>query len=541
MPGLRDSQNTQQNVADNVTFAREPFVGLADVPLGSTVNMLVSNETGDVLTCSYIAGQAESCQVGTLSVGPWKLTATAVSATGEPLSGIEEVQFTVNDENTVIEPEDTPSEQMPAEQGDNSTSIALLASLLALIAIRSRQQSGLQHLSAKERDSSGVASFAAGSGSGGLDLRSDVYCPPCFTPFDLWVKKFAFRSSYASPALGRSLDDGSYLRALTGIFWPLILIAGGVLGAIAALSTDGVVALPALWIVMALLTVGIFDALAGVIAAIAYALFIFAQGGFNTTDSVRGFLGLAALMILIGLIASAVRPYRRASVDEYVWNRIVDFVLIPLLGAWAAGSIFQAIPHLSGYRTPWANRVGAIEITAIVVLIVRFGLENAARHMVSNRLRLIENEWLPEPTETQKTVSRLVRTAVFAFVAVVFIGANWWLATGTLMYLIPQLLLPATKRMPNSQLLYRLVPRNLVRIVAMLLILNWWGSQVLGSFESNQVQWAFVLMSIPGLVLNMVDWFARKGRNWHSTPISKVLGFVVLLIGVLIVRGVLFA
>jgi uncharacterized membrane protein len=168
-------------------------------------------------------------------------------------------------------------------------------------------------------------------------------------------------------------------------------------------------------------------------------------------------------------------------------------------------------------------------------------LENAARLLVSNRLRRIENEWLPEATDLQKTISRVVRTGVFAFVAVVFVGVNWWLVVGSAMYLVPHVLRPIGDRMPNSQVLYRAVPRNLVRIVAMLVIMHWWGSLVLDSIESNQVQWAFVLLSIPGFILGFVDWFARDGRPWRSTPLTKVLGIAVLIVGILIVRGYLLA
>jgi hypothetical protein len=50
-----------------------------------------------------------------------------------------------------------------------------------------------------------------------------------------------------------------------------------------------------------------------------------------------------------------------------------------------------------------------------------------------------------------------------------------------------------------------------------------------------------VLLGIPSLVLTSLGWFAGGGRKWRSTPVSKVLGIVVLAIGVLTVRGVLFA
>lgn len=52
------------------------------------------------------------------------------------------------------------------------------------------------------------------------------------------------------------------------------------------------------------------------------------------------------------------------------------------------------------------------------------------------------------------------------------------------------------------------------------------------------ILWAFVLMSVPGLLLGGVDWFGRDSRGWRSTVVSRVLGVAVLAVGILVVRGV---
>lgn len=483
------------------------------------------------VSCTFTASESvRGCQLDGLRQGQWSVIATTPGISGDAIAESPPFEISVS----VDRQSDNPSSPLPL---DNANTIALLASLLALAAIRQRSQTGLQRLNAEDREESGVASFAAGTGSGGLDMRSDFYRPPCSDRFDIGIRDWAHRASSLSPALGRSLDDGSYLRGIIGIFWPLLLVVAGVLGILAARDTDYVVAVPALGLILALVIVGTLDATAGLVASATYGIAMLLGGGLDSADAIRGYLGLSGLMFLIGLVASAMRPYRRANVDDYVWNRIVDFVLIPLLGAWAAGSIYKAIPHLSGYDTPWSDRVGMVELTVLFVLIVRFGLENFARLAVSQRLRLIENEVLPQPSEAQQAVSRLVRGGVFAFIAVVFVGANWWLIAGTIMFLVPKLADPLTSRLPNSPKLYRLMPRNLVRIVAMLLVMHWWGGWMLRTVDTNEVQWAFVLMGVPGLGLGIVDSFARDGARWKSTPASRVLGVAVLLLGIAVVRG----
>jgi hypothetical protein len=412
-----------------------------------------------------------------------------------------------------------------------------MASILALVAIKRRRDDEPTRLGEEDRDSTGVAEFAAGSGSGGLDLRDDAYAPPRWDRLDEWVCSAAAGASRFSPVLGRAMDDGSYLRALVGLFWLAFPAVAAVLGVVAAGSTDNVVAMPALWVFVALLVVGTLDGFSGLVGAAVYLVTVVLGGGIDSTDAVRGFLGIAAPMFLVGIIASATRPYRRASVDDHVWNRCVDFALIPLFGAWAAGTMFTAVPHLSGYEVAWSDRVGVVEFAALSALVVRYLFENAARLFVSVRLARIENETFPEPVDGQRQVSRIIRTAVFAFVAWVFIGGNWWLAAGTAMFLVPKLVETKAVVFPNSAQLHRFLPRNLVRVVVMLLVMIWWAQLVGGAVDSHEVQWSFVLMSVPGLFLGVADWFGREGDEWPSTTASRVLGIATLALGIALVRG----
>lgn len=57
----------------------------------------------------------------------------------------------------------------------------------------------------------------------------------------------------------------------------------------------------------------------------------------------------------------------------------------------------------------------------------------------------------------------------------------------------------------------------------MLLIMLWWGLWVGEVVDANEVQWAFVLMGVPGLAVGAADWFGREGDNWPSTATSRIL------------------
>jgi hypothetical protein len=49
------------------------------------------------------------------------------------------------------------------------------------------------------------------------------------------------------------------------------------------------------------------------------------------------------------------------------------------------------------------------------------------------------------------------------------------------------------------------------------------------------VQYGFVLLGIPGLVLTVFGWFGRSSKAWPSTFVSKLLGIVLLIIGLVTV------
>jgi hypothetical protein len=138
-------------------------------------------------------------------------------------------------------------------------------------------------------------------------------------------------------------------------------------------------------------------------------------------------------------------------------------------------------------------------------------------------------------------VSNVLRTALFVFVAVVYIGNNWALWIGAAMFLAPKIINEFADRLPNIALLHRFVPRNLLRVVLMLFVALWWGGLVndhIGD-SANVMLYAFVLMGIPGHVLGVVDWFGRESKDWPSTALSKTLGVVTLGVGFLLVQGYL--
>jgi hypothetical protein len=401
--------------------------------------------------------------------------------------------------------------------------------LAALGAIAARKE---------ERESADVAEVSVSFRGSNTVERTDMIRPPVMGVLDQLSFSLPTGVVRKSPMVARIFADGSYLRGLFGAIWLLLPLAGVLVGAMAAQETSYSVIMPSFILMAIIMVIGIADAFSGFAAMTTFALLALLNGGFSSTDSVRGILGLWVLAFAVPLAGAAVRPFRRLASGMFgTWQRATDFVLVALFGAWAAGAMFSALPALTGFKTIDADRIDAIRLIALVALAVRYGIENIARVVVPTRLTSIENQNLPEVSDMQKTLSAIVRTAVFIFVAWVFIGNNWALWLGGAMYLVPKLIGLRDERFPDFKPLHRFLPRGILKTVVMLFVAKWWGSLVAENVPNadEMVQYGFVLLGIPGLLLGVLGWFGRSSKPWSSTIASKLLGIVLLIIGLVTV------
>lgn len=439
-----------------------------------------------------------------------------------------------------ILPKDGPA---PYDPLANRLAIAaLIAQAMALLALSKNKENDDANDDREQAEVSEVGLDQVAGGAG--DLR-DAYSPPIIRSIDRLLQQIPSRIALTQQLLARIIRDGVYLRALTGVGGVFVVFTGVIVGFFAVNSARFEAVSPSFGWLLALIILGTFDALAGGLAALTIILVTAISGGINSTDAIRGLLGLAVLSFAIPLVASTTRPFRRNSekTRDWIWTRACDVVLLTLFGAWAAGAMYDALPGLYGATSSAAGRTTTVQVVVLATLIVRFILEGVATKVTGNRLAYLAGPSLPEPSAGRSVIAILVRTGIMLFVAEAFIGNNIALWIGAAMYAIPKLVALIADRFPKSSTLKIWLPAGLLRTVVMLFVARWWASNI-SSFSEDpetQLQAAFVLLGIPSLVLTSLGWFAGGERKWRSTPISKVLGIVVLVIGVLTVRGVLFA
>jgi hypothetical protein len=369
--------------------------------------------------------------------------------------------------------------------------------------------------------------------------RSRTWRWPATTRLDRWSFDLPQRVAPVSPLLARLLADGAHLRAMLGSAALLLPVAGAVLGAVAVLDVSGHAAPPSLILFSTICVLGVLDALTGIAAVTAFVVGVLVLGGVHSADDARVLVGLAGAWFVAPLIAAEVRPLRRAPSHSAAeqWDRFADVVIAALVGAWAVQKIVTALPGLAGRPLEIAAHADAIALVVLVAMAARWCAESVVANLYPRRLALVMALTVPPSPIRQRLVATALRTVLFVFVAIAFVGQRWQLYVGAALFMVPHVLLSYESRLPNWPRLYTVLPRGMVKVVVVLLAatgLGWLAKhnihdpvQLLGD--------AFVLLAIPGVVVSSLDVLGRQGVQRRLRWWDRAAGTALLGVGVLFV------
>lgn len=341
------------------------------------------------------------------------------------------------------------------------------------------------------------------------------------------------------PLVARLIVDGAYLRAMVSSLSLTLPVVAAVLAGFAVEVNEGSALPPTAPLLLALLVVGVLDALSGAVAVAVYAIGVIIAGGMATPDSLRILMGIGVLWFAVPLIANAIRPLRRpiSNYDGFRFDRFADFVVASLIGAWTAQNMVGAWPGLSGLELPIVSAVGLVATVTMGAILLRMLLESLAARFYPERIAAVAPLQLPECGKGQSVVSLVFRTAVFAFIVVAFLGNCWQLWVGVLLFFLPQLMWIYEEHFPNFPKVFPHVPTGIYEVVVILMV----GSLVAAWLESavpdpqQMLVWGFVLISIPGVVLSVLGLFGRDGDDPALTWKRRLIGAAIFLIGVVLV------
>lgn len=375
------------------------------------------------------------------------------------------------------------------------------------------------------------------------------------SPFTSYVDEGSFVLTASlgtkSPLIARMVGDAAPLRAIVGSASLLLPIAGIALGVASAVAGHGIAEPPALGFLIALIIIGVVDALAGGLAALAFALTVAVMGGVIDWSSLRTLMGVAMLVTGPGLVASSFREIRRAAPNSFSawWERAADLVIVPLLGAYTTYAVATALPPLGGSLFPVAEHAAQLGWLVAGVLVIKIVIEEVAARWFPERLATVtcEAEW---PGTAQQLISALMRLAIFLFVSAAFIGMPWQLWVGGLIWFLPLALAPFAVRLPNAPRLWQVLPQSMpylgLSLLVYLVLAVALGS-AFGDGATFAVMSFFILM-VPDFILGILWLFGREPKDgdvrWYLRPsmvgLYRVGGVIVLGLTVMLAMRSIF-
>ena len=351
-----------------------------------------------------------------------------------------------------------------------------------------------------------------------------------------WTNRF-------SPLLTRTIQDGNSLRAAFGS-WTVLLIPFALgLGLSASIDVLGNALPPAVGIIMAIMTIAIFDAFAGFIAGLVFFLSTLLTGHLSSRPEILTTFGVMVFFFAPALLASSFRPLRRKiENNDQLWERLTDLALGTVLTYWVITKMVGAMSGLARLELPITNYGTKLGIYAASLLVLRFVFEEAVSRLYPVRLEILHVE-IKEPDIYQKIISLEFKIFFFVMLARPFVGYNLQLLLGAMIFAIPTITGFALEDGLPKKKLY--LPKGAFKTIVMIFVMAFVSKAIEGAFAHPEtfLKWNFVVMALPGLALHYLDVITDSpGSEWRETKAGRLVyrfgGVAVFILIVMMVRGV---
>jgi hypothetical protein len=368
---------------------------------------------------------------------------------------------------------------------------------------------------------------------------------------DQWRNDAAIRSARFSPMLSRLIADSGYLQFSLGslvLFFPAF---GLLLGAIAFhdISGFGYITTPSLSISVALIVLGALDAGSAFLAAATFGVLAATNHFFTSAYDLRTLIGLTFLWFTPALVANAVRPLRRSARDENGWERLTDIAVGPLGTTWAIYNMVKGLNGFAHLNLPLANHALTCAVAGGAAIFIRYLIEEYVLRRNEHYLAFLSPKRVNEQSSLGKWLAFYFKSALFLFLAISFLGPTWhlWVALG--LYILPMGIKVIQKNLPNSPLLFQLVPVGIPFVIFMWSVNRLYSQWVTGYTQdlATQSRLIFLFMAVPGILITTLKAFGRSpkegDRRWYLRDTNKVLyrttGPLLLLLAVGLTVGVI--
>ncbi|MEY4989608.1 MAG: hypothetical protein RI933_1241, partial [Actinomycetota bacterium] len=377
-----------------------------------------------------------------------------------------------------------------------------------------------------------------------------LFTIPFITFFDKRSHNAAERIGNISPLVAKLINDAAYLRAMLGtisLVGPIaaaLLAIAGVIDNSAAMAAGefDVIITPPWLILLGIAVLGAFDASAGFVGGAVYILgSLLTAGHIPSTSEIQTMMAIMVLAMGPAILTTGFRVLRKfpATDGNMIWERIVDFAIAPFIAGWSTVAMVSAMPALAGLTLDVANHVNDFAFAIAAAIAIRVGLEEFVARAFPFRLNEINPDEIPDPSLLQRAIVLGIKYLIWVFIGGALVGESWQVWVGSALFLLPAVGGWFADRLPNSPLLWRILPTGLpglafnlfVASATTLLITDWFGR------EPAFAQYTFVLIPLPLLLLSVLGWFGREGATEdEDRPVKaykwvyRIGGFVMLIV-----------
>jgi len=359
--------------------------------------------------------------------------------------------------------------------------------------------------------------------------------------FDELSVKLPYSLGSYSPLLWNIDGDSNYFRAVVGPLALLLPLLGIGLGVASSLEVHQAFAVPSTGLFTAILVLGIFDGLAGLLALLVVfggALF---AGNLDWLETPITLLILGSLWFGLSQVVRKVRTFTRPSPHGFHqwWERLGDLIVGPALGGYLAKSITEVLPTTVMSGDGAARHATLIGLLAAGCIMSRYLFEFLVSHYFSHDLVVVHSLEEPQQGHNFQVAAHVIETVLILILFCVFLGPIW-LAVPMLVFFALDLVivdLVPPKRLPLW--LYRAVPRNIGKILFISLTVVFLETIIAAYVESELLRIGYLLVGIT-MIGVLHTWLgAAEGEDFPHSSLRKLGGVVLVAFASLQLAGFL--
>ena len=354
-----------------------------------------------------------------------------------------------------------------------------------------------------------------------------------------------------SPLLGSPYNDSGYLRALLGNAYLVLPLLAAALGLWSVINTGGLAVPPNLSLTLALMVIGVLDAFSGLVGFSVFALGVLCSGHFFSTHlltapegsqgmlySVTGLFMVALLWFIAPQLAEKMRPIVVLE-DQKGYERLhliaADLLVLPFLAVLILGSMPALAPSLTGapqqgLEVSIQEHLLAVKIFVALAMVLRVVVEL----FIYRQFAPVEGVF---SQARHPHIERALRIggSLFAFILIYEVmGMMWQTWVVWLAYLGTEKISVLGERFLKPSSIYRFIPRNLFKILVILIFSQYAMKVLNGKFVSGTdiLGYLAIALAVATSVFALLEGAKRvteSAGDRNPTWWTRTAGFVVVL------------